>query len=342
MSASPTVRFRALELANAPALYALMRACRTADGEPIETTFEEFVHSTFQLPTAVAERDSIGAVAEGGELVGYGWLFGREGATRAARLWLLGGVHPAHRRHGIGRALLRAGTARAEEILRPHPASVPRHLDVEALPDQAGRIALLESEGFLHVRSFTVMERPIERPIEVAPLEPGLTAVDWRADLDEGARLAHNDAFLDHWGSEPVGPDRWRHLGAAAPGFRADCSSLAIDEDGDVVGYVLSSAPPGMQAERRTAWIGTVGVRWGGRGRGVATALLTRSLAAMQAAGFQLAWLYVDAENPTGAVRVYERLGFREARRQLIYSKSLSPAVTPTPFDRGLGDAHGD
>ena len=316
------VSLRPLTLADSVELYALVRACREADGEPNETTFGEFVHSTFQLPTAVVERDSLAFVTGDGRLVGYGWLFGREGATRAARLWLLGGVHPDHRRRGIGRAIVRAGTARATEILRPLPAAVPRHVDAEALPWQAGRIALFASEGFEHVRSFTVMHRPIDGPVELAPLAPGLTASDWRPDLDESARLAHNDAFLDHWGSEPVGAERWRHLGPAAPGFRADFSSLALDAGGTVVGYVLSAAPPGMQHERPTAWIGTVGVRRDHRRRGVAAALLTRSIAAMAAAGFRAVGLDVDAENPTGAVGIYERLGFREVRRQLIYSKT--------------------
>lgn len=323
MSAPTELRLRPLSLTDAPALYALVRACREADGEPNETTFEEFVHSTFRLPTAVVERDSLAAVTDDGRLVGYGWLFGREGATRAARLWFMGGVRPDLRRRGIGRVLLRAGTARAAEVLQPLPAGVPRHVDVEALPGQTGRLTLLHSEGFEHVRSFTVMHRPIAGEVAVKPLPPGLAATDWRPDLDESARHAHNEAFLDHWASEPVGAERWRHLGGDSPGFRADCSSLAVDAAGDVVGYVLSAAPPGMQHERPTAWIGTVGVRRDHRRQGIAAALLTRSIAAMRAAGFEVVGLDVDADNPTGARRLYERLGFREDRRQLIYSRSL-------------------
>ena len=238
-------------------------------------------------------------------------------------MWLLGGVRPDHRRRGIGTQIVEAGLARAGEAFASLPADVPRHADLEALPGQVGRIALLEAQGFEHVRSFLVMHRPIDADAAVAPLPDGLTARDWEPDLDERARAAHNDAFRDHWASEPVGMERWRHLGADGPGFVAGLSSLAVTRSGEVAGYVLCSAPPGMQREQRTAWIGTVGVRRDHRGRGVGTALLTRSIAAMRTDGFERVGLDVDADNPTGAVRVYERLGFSETRRQLIYSKSL-------------------
>jgi ribosomal protein S18 acetylase RimI-like enzyme len=281
------------------------------------------VHSTFALPTADVPRDSVGAFDAGGDLVGFGWAFGREHATRAARMWLLGGVRPDCRRRGIGTRLVRAGVDRARDAFDDLPVDLPRRVDIEAYAWQAGRLALLDAEGFEHVRSFAVMHRPISAPVEVAPLAANLIARDWEPALDEPARAAHNDAFRDHWGSEPVGTQRWRHLGPDGPGFLASCSSIAVTPSGEVAGYVLCSAPPGMQREQRTAWIGTVGVRRDQRGRGIASALLARSIAAMRAEGFERVGLDVDADNPTGAVRVYERLGFTESRRQLIYSKAV-------------------
>jgi mycothiol synthase len=238
-------------------------------------------------------------------------------------MWLLGGVRPDHRRRGIGTAIVRAGVERARDAFTILPVDLPRRVDVEAYAGQVGRLALLAAEGFEHIRSFLVMHRPIDGPIEVASLTGGVMARDWEPGLDEAARDAHNDAFRDHWGSEPVGLERWRHLGPDAPGFLENCSSIAVTLHGEVAGYVLCAAPPGMQRERRTAWIGTVGVRRDARGNGIASALLTRSIAAMRAAGFERVGLDVDAENPTGAVQVYERLGFTESRRQLIYSKAV-------------------
>ena len=324
--------FRPLALEDAVDLYALYRRCRRADHEADEITFDEFVYSTFELPRSSARLDSVGAVDEDGRLVGYGWAFTRESATRSARAWLTGGVDPEYRRQGIGTGILRRGVARAVELLAGSPPNVPHHVDAEAGPAHLDRIALFEQEGFESIRTFMTMLRPLGTA-EPAP-EPGpaperdaageaVRIVDWRDDLDEATRTAHNEAFLDHWGSEPISPDRWRYYGPAAPGFRASLSPVAVTPEGNIAGYVMCSVPPGMQAERRTAWIGTVGVCREFRRLGIGRALVARALRAMEAAGFEAVGLDVDADNPTGAVRLYERLGFRPHRRQVIYSKAV-------------------
>ncbi len=48
-----------------------------------------------------------------------------------------------------------------------------------------------------------------------------------------------------------------------------------------------------------------------------------KSLAVRQPRGVQTVDLGVDAENLTGATRLYERAGMREARRFAIYRKQL-------------------
>ena len=65
------------------------------------------------------------------------------------------------------------------------------------------------------------------------------------------------------------------------------------------------------------AWVNTVGTRRAWRGKGVAAWLMTDALQKIAAAddGFERAILGVDEENPTGALRLYRRLGFTEAVR---------------------------
>lgn len=74
---------------------------------------------------------------------------------------------------------------------------------------------------------------------------------------------------------------------------------------------------------RRQAWIGQIGVRRGWRKRGLATALLCESMRAFRAAGFEWAVLGVDAESLTGAVGVYERVGFRTSLQTVVYALTL-------------------
>jgi ribosomal protein S18 acetylase RimI-like enzyme len=59
------------------------------------------------------------------------------------------------------------------------------------------------------------------------------------------------------------------------------------------------------------------------RRRGLARALLTRSLKMFQDMGMEEAALGVDTENLSGALRLYESVGFRAVKRQTIYRKAL-------------------
>ena len=55
------------------------------------------------------------------------------------------------------------------------------------------------------------------------------------------------------------------------------------------------------------------------RKRGVASALITWSLHAFAQGGFTHAMLGVDADNPTGAHRLYKALGFERERRSITH-----------------------
>jgi ribosomal protein S18 acetylase RimI-like enzyme len=70
------------------------------------------------------------------------------------------------------------------------------------------------------------------------------------------------------------------------------------------------------------AWIGDLAVRRPWRKRGLGSALVAGSLRAFAAAGFPYAALGVDAENLTGALAIYERLGFRAYQRFVALEKT--------------------
>ena len=67
----------------------------------------------------------------------------------------------------------------------------------------------------------------------------------------------------------------------------------------------------------------SLGVRRGWRKHGLATAVLVWTLREAAARGLEAVALDVDAENPTGAKRLYERVGFREMERFLVYRKQI-------------------
>jgi GNAT superfamily N-acetyltransferase len=93
---------------------------------------------------------------------------------------------------------------------------------------------------------------------------------------------------------------------------------------GGVLGYI--SAAENASLGRARGWTeGIFTVRdW--RGKGVASAMLARSLRLMRDRGMTEAALTVDTASPTGALSLYERHGFREAERLIIFRKELEPA----------------
>jgi ribosomal protein S18 acetylase RimI-like enzyme len=65
----------------------------------------------------------------------------------------------------------------------------------------------------------------------------------------------------------------------------------------------------------RRGWLDHVSVRRPWRGRGLAKALCAESFRVLRSRGIDEAWLGVDAANPTGALGLYESLGFVVVRR---------------------------
>ena len=139
------------------------------------------------------------------------------------------------------------------------------------------------------------MKRPLSHPVDDEPLADGISLVQWKPDLDEAVRLAHNRAFADHWGSEPWEADNWTGYFAADPNFLPDSSYVALSGD-DVIGYAMNATyPDDFETLGYTeAWTEALGVVQEWRRRGIASALLRSSLRAFQEADYDYGALAVD------------------------------------------------
>lgn len=106
--------------------------------------------------------------------------------------------------------------------------------------------------------------------------------------------------------------------------LRPDESFLVLDGE-DVAAYLLTHFYPADEAAtgRRSAYIGQVGTLRPWRRRGLGTLLLATALTAFARAGYDEADLGVDTANPTGALGLYERVGFVPRRRAVTSVKPL-------------------
>lgn len=265
-------------------------------------------------------RDGHGAV------VGYGWNHPQHSDTTLRRVLLTGGVHPDRRRTGLGHALFswQLAAARAWDVQTRRPGHGPLRYLTRADNHLLDRQRLAEDHGLQATRWFAHMSLrfstapPAPRPVtgvELVLLDP---------EHYEAARLTNNAAFDDHWGSQPIGVEQWREQLTSAI-CRPEWSLVAVEVGtGAVVGYAINMAyeaewgPQGFtegQTER-------LGVLRDWRHRGVASALLGRSMQLFHAAGLQAAGLGVDSDNPTGAYPLYQHLGYRVIGGFVVHTRT--------------------
>jgi mycothiol synthase len=273
-------------------------------------------------PELDLERDSLVVLDAHGRAVAYQVLHLGSGPPLGRRVVASAAVHPAFRRRGIGTALMAVALERADAL---DAALVTRLAETGA-----DAIALAERAGMRAVRWWSELTRELAVPVKAVPPPRGITVAALgppydAARWDEPLRLAHNSAFADHWGSAAVGPTAWAHQRTGTRAFRPGCSAVALVPDGSVAGYVLSYeyAVATARTGVRDLYVGTVGTLAVYRGRGIAGALLAHVLQAAVDQGYGTSSLTVDAENPTGALGVYDRAGFRLHRREVTY---LRPA----------------
>jgi mycothiol synthase len=310
--------------------------------------------------------DSIG-VWDGDRMVGYGQLRVKaallEGRAMAS---IHGGVDPAYRGRGVGRDIMDRLEARARELAGQRQPGAPVRLDVWANAPGSGTTRLAAARGYVPVRYFQDMRLEIpdwqdpsagqdpEAGQEPHAGPPSPRAVPFGPVHAEAVRLAHNEAFADHWGSTPRSPEAWADMLAsrsARPAFsRVALARQQAGASPDPAGSPDSAGSPGPAGPGTPAadapaadfptdavdsyvlcaeWtpgtlhVNLVGTRRRARERGLAATLLTDVVRAAREAGYRRVELGVDSESPTGAVGLYERVGFAKVRTNVVYSRLL-------------------
>jgi mycothiol synthase len=74
---------------------------------------------------------------------------------------------------------------------------------------------------------------------------------------------------------------------------------------------------------RRRGWTEEITTSKPWRKRGLAAALIARNLRHFKSLGLQEAALGVDTQNLSGALRLYERMGFRVTKSSTLYRKHM-------------------
>jgi mycothiol synthase len=299
----------------------LLKAIMTAD-EDSNFMSEEEILDDFADPLMDFERGSL-ACYDGDEMIGHSIVTRGSTAEPVHDLHQWGGVDPAYRGLGIGSELINWAEEAAVRLHLEHFPDRPACLCAYVLSKNVQAVELFAANGYEQSRWFHEMRRDLSAEIPACELPADIEVLGFTPERSADALLVRNESFRDHWGSTETTPESWEfHTGIRA--FRPALSFLAYS-GGEPIGLVMADEYDGYNERTgtRDVYIPRVGTRRTARRRGIATGLVAMTLRAAAAEGYDTATLTVDADSPTGAVGIYERLGFTTKDTRVAVRKSL-------------------
>ena len=258
-----------------------------------------------------------------GTMVGFckvEWIDTNDG-LREYRSWCE--VDPTWRRRRVGSTLFAFARQRIDELTASHDVDRPRMAGCWAAAADAGADALYTQHGYAPARWFFTMNRDLSQPIELPLLPEGIEVRP--VTLDDARRLfvADNEAFLDHWGgidSSEAAFQKWIEDADFDPSLHV----VAFDGD-EIAGASINAIY--HEANEKLGvmhgWLDSVFTRRPWRRRGLARALVARSLVVLKERGMKEGVLGVDADNETGALGVYTDNGFVVTQKFTAYRRPL-------------------
>jgi mycothiol synthase len=257
-----------------------------------------------------------------GTLIAFAQLWIPEsGEVRDGFLWFR--VHPMFRGGTVEREIVAWGEARMQEVSQECGVSVS--LRSGTRESDGDRIRFLESCGFAVDRYFFRMERVAAEPIPTPQLPPEFTVQigEQQKNGDAWVEL-YNQSFIDHWNFHTFTRDRLDYELANLP-YRPTFDLVAVSPDGQFAGFCYCTIydEKNRQTGRNEGWITVLGTRRGFRHQGIGRALLLAGMQQLQAAGVETILLSVDAQSPTGALKLYESVGFRKSFAKVSLFKAL-------------------
>ncbi len=311
-----------------PEMLRVIHGSAAVDGIERSEKLEDITNTYTHLHNCDPYTDMLFAEING-EVVGYSRVWW---AVEGSGQWIgfqMGNVLPDWRCKRIGSTLLSFNEERLLQIATQLkesgelPADAACLLDNFASSSETARINLLERRGYQAIRYAFEMVRPdlenipdlpLPPEVEIRPVDPGHLRMIWEAS---------NEAFRDHWGYIP---DPWEEFQSFLTDPDYDPSLWRVAWQGDqIAGMVLSFIDKDQNEiyGHKRGYTENICVRRPWRKQGLAKALIASSLSALKERGMTEAGLGVDAENISGALHLYESMGYRVVKRSTIYRKPL-------------------
>jgi len=307
--------------ADLQALADLLNSCEAVDCQGEGASVSELQH-VFDAPKVDKARDFRFWEDEDGELSGFGQLcILKSGEEIDCFLWFR--VHPAFRGKGLETQILTWALLRTPEISCER--GFPVKLHVTAREDQAELMALLKDYGFTIERYSLRMARILTERMSVPHFPEGFTLNHLQGQRDAAAWVElYNQTFVNHWNHHDSSVWAVEHR-LISPNYHPELDLITIAPDGTFAAFCYCSIylEGNVSGRQNEGWIVYLGTRPGFRHLGLGRAMLLAGLQRLKAFSMDTALLGVDFENSTGAMHLYESVGFRKLKKhtQISYAK---------------------
>jgi len=307
--------------ADLPAIAHLLNACEAVDQLDAGTSVEE-LRQEFADPDWDLSRDLRLWQDETNHLLGFGavWVL-PPGGNDSGFLWF--NIQPDVRGTELEAQILAWSEQRMHEVA--HDRGVSVNLRASARAGHHYRVSLLERHGFVSDRYFYRMMRPLAEPIPEAQFLVGFSVRQVDGDRDAEAWVEmFNQSFIDHWNHHPLTIEQFKHH-LTEPDYNPEFDLIAVAADGTFAAFCYPEIyqQDNARSGRNEGWIAVLGTRRGFRKLGLGRAMLLAGLQTLRAAGVDTALLGVDSENPSGALRLYESVGFTQRYTSIAYAKEV-------------------
>jgi mycothiol synthase len=296
------------------AVVKIMYAVNEAIGDSETSDSLEELEHNWRNPKFNPETDAFVVEDNQNQVIGYAEVFN---GYEHAELHLECYVYPEYDQTDLPEILLRRVEERAKEYIALAAPDARVYIRSGMSSKEIHYKALHEKLSYVPIRYYWRMEINLTEAPQPNALPNGL---EFRPFIkEEHARLVwevENETFRDHWGSHESKLEEWSQRKLERPEF--DPTLWFIVWDGDqIAGFSQNRYINEM------GWVGTLGVRRAWRKKGLGLALLTHSFAEFHKRNTTKIGLGVDATNPTGATRLYEKAGMSIANEYVAYEKEL-------------------
>ena len=280
-----------------------------------DITLDE-VGTSWLAPEFDLQQDAWLIAGPTGQVVGYASVGQQEHARIYGEILVL----PEHSHLGFQDALLAQVEQWAQgQVPQARPDARVAISCFVSQGDEPGALSL-QQHGYKEIRRSWNMEITMNE----APSEPewpaGITARTFHPGDERVIFDTDEEAFKDHWGHMPGNFERWKHWTIERENFDPTLWFLAYEGD-QIAGVSLCAHRDAL------GWVDTLAVLRPWRKLGLGKALLQHSFGEFYRRGTRTVGLGVDAQNLTGATRLYERVGMHVVRVYINYEKELRAGV---------------